>query len=191
MYRCILLIGVALISAGCCQFDEDCVKRQMTEKQLEEVRAGKRTALMHPHPDVLRDFANEKSAENIELIAIEGDVRSPSFAALTKYPNLQHIHLYETHGTDELLKNLEGAKKLVKLQTDSDDISDVGLESIAKMPALEQLIIFCNTGNITVEGIKKLSSSKTLKSLDPGLLLNEAEKKEIHEALPDFELEFQ
>ena len=114
-------------------------------------------------------IAHLKDLTGLNVVLVNGQQVTPVvFAKLKDLQTLKKVVLHQV--TDQQLVSLRGWKGIVQLDLQSDAISDAGLETIATMAELEELLISGQWGSnktakITDSGIASLKSLKVLKQL--------------------------
>ena len=76
------------------------------------------------------------------------------------------VHLYETRGTDELLRQVEGMAEVEELNLALTDVSDAGIASVATLPRLRKLVVYGGNRGVTDQGLAELKGKTSLESLE-------------------------
>ena len=75
------------------------------------------------------------------------------------------IYFYDTVGTDDLVRQLEGMVEVEELVFELTDLSEAGMASIAKLPRLRKLVLYGGRG-INDACIAKLNGMTSLTELE-------------------------
>jgi hypothetical protein len=75
------------------------------------------------------------------------------------------VWLYDTRGTDALLRQLEGIAEVEEVVIELTDVSEVGMASAATLPRLRKLVLYGGRG-ITDRGLAKLGGMSSLEVLE-------------------------
>ncbi len=116
----------------------------------------------------LLSLSRIKTLEHLELPGPLNGITDTGVSSLGTLPNLKSLKINqplraEDYYTDKSLEALANCKKLEKLGIGSPGITDVGLSYVAKLPNLNELLLF-NCDNITNEGLANMTESKSLRS---------------------------
>ena len=76
----------------------------------------------------------------------------------------QQLYLYDTHGTDQLLEQINGMVEIKTLYLEQTDVSDNGMRHVVTLPNLRQLIIYA--GQMSDEGLALLKGNQSITSLE-------------------------
>jgi hypothetical protein len=75
------------------------------------------------------------------------------------------VHFYDTHGTDEILKSFQGMSQIRKLGFELTDISADGLEILAKLSNLQELLLYGGRPNVDDDDLQFLAGHANLNTL--------------------------
>jgi hypothetical protein len=115
------------------------------ERQVADVKAGKRTRISWPEPRFLEDFVKnqpEVAAKITEVGMLTGKASDERFRYVRQFRNLESIDLYEIwEGADTFLKNIAGMESLTSLSLCKTRLSEEGIRAVASFPNLKRLHI--------------------------------------------------
>ena len=111
-----------------------------------------------------RDAAGNVTSVDASGVGSFGDT---DIDPLTKLKGLRDVNLSGTQVSNDGLVKLQGVKQLRKLELQTcANISDDGMQHLAALPKLEQVLLLYNSGSITNGALQQLAKIKSLRLLD-------------------------
>jgi hypothetical protein len=141
----VLLVIVAWMSRRWQRSYQLAESRDRWERQVADVKAGKRTCLIWPEPRFLEEFVKNQPDAAAKVTGVEfyiGKVSDERFGYLRQLPHLEAIHFYEVwEGADSFLSRIKGMEALTRLSFSKTPLSEEGVRTIASFPHLKRLHI--------------------------------------------------
>ena len=75
------------------------------------------------------------------------------------------IRLSRSEGTDNLVRQLKGVRGIEELELDLTDVTDQGMDDVARLPDLRRLVIYGGVPSIDDQGLARLTPLSKLEGL--------------------------
>lgn len=140
------LVAFLLFCAGCALLllaTRRNLRKGWVERQIAEIKLGETSTMSLLYPELVDLVMNDpECVEKIRVVDLKACVVSDKrLARLGELPNLGHIDLEETDGTDIFLRNIRGTESVDSLVLHLTDVSDKGIQYVAEIPGLKALVI--------------------------------------------------
>jgi hypothetical protein len=147
-------------------FDNEAIRlrRDATNRQLDDVRSGKQDCLVEPEPGCVDSLLmDRKCKENIKWIYLGGDISDPRLARLAEVPKIDTVVLIYAADPETFLDAMSANASISSLQLEKCGITPNVMAAIRKMTMLKGLHV-CS-GNSRFDVLAALKGHPSLEQL--------------------------
>ena len=177
------IICLAFIAFACAGCDAE---RLRTSKQIEMIRLGKQTSVVHPMAaELLANSSDAMVTQNLNELVLTGALAPYNDSSLHDFDQINEIVLYCTSDTDQFLVLLHRLPNLKQLSICETDATDKGIHAVSQCKSLVGLGITSWCDVLSLDSINGLANVATLRQITLEIASSEHDLSKLQAALPD------